>query len=60
MLHASTYSLALSVKDEGKVASLVGESCLIDCQLKGQVMSLLLDARAQVPIIDMEDLKSHH
>ena len=47
-MHTGTYSLVLSVQDEAKVASLVGESCLTGCQLNGQVTSLLLDARAQV------------
>ena len=59
-MHAGTYSSVLSVKDEAKVTSLVGESCLIDCQLNGQVTSLLLDTGAQVSIIDMEDLKNYH
>ena len=38
----------------------MGESCLIDCQLNGQVTSLLLDTGAQVSIIDIEDLKNYH
>ena len=59
-MRAGTYSSVLSVKDEAKVASLVGESCLIDCQLNGQVTSLLLDTGAQVSIIDIEDLKNYH
>ena len=42
-MHAGTYSSAVSVKDKAKVASLVGESRLIDCQLNGQVTLLLLD-----------------
>ena len=58
-MHAGTYSSVLSVKDEAKVTSLVSESCLIDCQLNGQVTSLLLDTGAQVSIIDMEDLKNY-
>ena len=57
-MHAGLYSSTLTVKDEAKVAGLVGESCLTDCQLNGQVMSLLLDTGAQVSIIDMEDLKN--
>ena len=36
-MRADTYSSVLSVKDEAKVPSLVGESCLINCQLNGQV-----------------------
>ena len=60
VLRAGTYSSVLSVKDEAKLASLVGESCLIDCQLNGQVTSLLLDTGAQVSIIDIEDLKNYH
>ena len=60
VMHAGTYSSVLSVKDEAKMTSLVGESCLIDCQLNGQVTSLLLDTGAQVSIIDMEDLKNYH
>ena len=59
-MHAGTYSSVLSVRDEAKVTSLVGESCLIDCQLNGQVTSLLLDTGAQMSIIDMEDLKNYH
>ena len=58
-MRAGTYSSVLLVKDEAKVASLVGESCLIDCQLNGQVTSLL-DTGAQVSIIDIEDLKNYH
>ena len=58
-MHAGTCSSVLSVKDEAKVTSLVSESCLIDCQLNGQVTSLLLDTGAQVSIIDMEDLKNY-
>ena len=46
---AGTYSSVLSVKDEAKVASLVGESCLIDCQLNGQITSLLLDTGLKCP-----------
>ena len=60
VLRAGTYSSVLSVKDEAKLASLVAESCLIDCQLNGQVTSLLLDTGAQVSIIDIEDLKNYH
>ena len=60
VMHAGTYSSVLSVKDEAKVTSLVGESCLIDFQLNGQVTSLLLDTGAQMSIIDMEDLKNYH
>ena len=60
VMHTGKYSSALTVKDEAKVASLVGESCLIDCQLNGQITSLLLDTGAQVSIIDMEDLKNYH
>ena len=45
-MHAGTYSSVLSVKDEAKVTSIVSESCLIDCQLNGQVTSLLLDTGA--------------
>ena len=59
-MRAGTYSSVLSAKDEAKVASLVGESCLINCQLNGQVTSLLLDTGAQVSIIDIEDLKNYH
>ena len=59
-MHAGTYSSVLSVRDEAKVTSLVGESCLIDCQLNGQVTSLLLDTGAQMSVIDMEDLKNYH
>ena len=36
-MRAGTYSTVLSVKERAKVATLVGESCLIDCQLDGQV-----------------------
>ena len=46
-MRAGTYSSVLSVKDEAKVESLVGESCLIDCQLNSQITSLLLDTWAQ-------------
>ena len=60
VISAGTYSSVLSVKYEAKVASLVGESCLIDCQLNGQVTSLLLDTGARVSIIDIEDLKNYH
>ena len=59
-MHADTYSSALLVKNEAKVTSLVGESCLTDCQRIGHVNSLLLDTVAQVSIIDMEDLKNYH
>ena len=59
-MRADTYSSVLSVKDEAKVPSLVGESCLINCQLNGQVTSLLLDTVAQVSIIDIEGLKNYH
>ena len=59
-MRADTYSSVLSVKDEAKVPSLVGESCLINCQLNGQVTSLLLDTGAQVSIIDIEGLKNYH
>ena len=37
VMRAGTYSTVLSVKERAKVATLVGESCLIDCQLDGQV-----------------------
>ena len=60
MMRADTYNSVLSVKDEAKVPSLVGESCLINCQLNGQVTSLLLDTGAQVSIIDIEGLKNYH
>ena len=60
VMRAGTYSSVLSVKDEAKVASLVGENCLTDCQLNGQVTSLLLDTAAQVPIVDIEDLKNYY
>ena len=49
VMPAGTYSSVLSVKDEAKVASLVGESCLIDCQLNGQITSLLLDTGLKCP-----------
>ena len=60
VMRAGTYSSVLSVKYEAKVASLAGESCLIDCQLNGQVTSLLLDTGARVSIIDIEDPKNYH
>ena len=59
-MHAGPCSSLLSVNKEAKVASPVSESCLIDCQLKGQVTSLLVDTGTQVSIIDMEDLKNYH
>ena len=37
VMRADTYSSVLSVKDRAKVAATVGESCLIDYQLDGQV-----------------------
>ena len=48
-MRAGTYSSVLSVKDEARVASLVGESCLIDCQLNGQITLLLLDTGLECP-----------
>ena len=36
------------------MATLVGESCLTDCQLDGQVTLSLLDTGAQVCIIDID------
>ena len=59
-MHAGPCSSLLSVNKEVKVASPVSEICLIDCQLKGQVTSLLVDTGTQVSIIDMEDLKNYH
>ena len=53
-MRAGTYSTVLSVKERAKVATLVGESCLIDCQLDGQVTLWLLDTGAQVSIIDID------
>ena len=59
VMRAGTYSSVLSVKYEANVASLASESCLIDCQLNGQVTSLL-DTGARVSIIDIEDSKNYH
>ena len=55
ILKAGTYSTTLKVNENRAVASLIGEQCLLSCYLNDKPSTLLLDSRAQVSIINIEE-----
>ena len=53
-----SYANDLSAKEKAKVATLIGDKCLMDFQLDGVPSTALLDSGAQVSIVSEKHLKN--
>ena len=51
ILQDKSFPTHLSPKEKAKMAKIVGEKCLMQCELSGAPKSVLLDTSAQVSII---------
>ena len=60
IINSGTYQTTFNVKTQSRVASLVGEKCLVNCLLNGKVQTLLLDSGAQVSMMSKQHLDSHY
>ena len=49
--HNKSFPTHLSPKEKAKIAKIVGEKCLMQCELSGVPTSVLLDTGAQVSIV---------
>ena len=60
-MNSGTYKTTFNVTTQSRVASLVGEKCLLNCLLNGQKQTLFrLDSGAQVSMMSKQYVDSHY